>query len=91
MTIQELRQKPTGVLETRSFTFKHKKEEYETSYCLVKREDGKYFIGFSDNGSYCSESVCENDMLKLLNNVKLSNQWAWEIYMQSPHLSSWMD
>lgn len=91
MTIEALRQKPIGVLETRSFTLKHKDCEYEEDYCLVKGKDGKYFIGFSDDGSYCSERVSEKDMVQLLNDEELSNGWAWDIYMQSPHLSCWMD
>ena len=91
MTLEALRQKPVGVLETRSFTFKYKENEYEEEYSLGKWKDGKYFIGFSDDGSYCSERVSEQDMVQLLNDKESSDRWAWEIYMQSPHLSCWMD
>lgn len=91
MTLEALRQKPVGVLETRSFTFKYKEREYEEEYSLVKGKDGRYFIGFSDDGSYCSERVSEKDMVQLLNDKESSDRWAWEIYIQSPHLSCWMD
>ena len=90
MTIEALIQKPVGVLETRSFTLINKGREFEEEYSLVKGKDGKYFIGFSDDGSYCSERVCEEDMVLLLNDEKCSNMWAWEIYIQDQHLSSWM-
>jgi len=91
MTLEALRQKPVGVLETRTFTFKYKESEYDEEYSLVKVKDGRYFIGFSDDGSYCSERVSEKEMVQLLNDKESSDRWAWEIYIQSPHLSCWMD
>jgi len=90
MTIEELRQKPIGVLERRSFTIKAKGSVYEEHYSLVKGKDGKYYIGFSENGSYCSSIVREEDMLELLNDEELSFREAMDIYMQSPQLSCWM-
>lgn len=91
MTIQALRKKPVGVLETRSFTLKVDNCEYEEEYFLVKGKDGKYFIGFSDDGTYCSRRLREEEMAQLLNDEKLSAAEAIDIYMQSPHLSCWMD
>jgi len=91
MTIETLRQKPIGVLERRSFIIEHKGKKYEEHYSLVKGENGKYYIGFSDNGSYCSNTVCEKDMLRFMNDEKCSAGEAMDIYFQSPHLSCWMD
>ena len=91
MTIEALRKKSTGVLESRSFTIKHNGHEYEEYYSLVKGNDGKYFIGFSDDGSYCSNTVCEEDMIHLINDTNYSDREAIDIYMQSPHLSCWID
>ena len=91
MTIEALRQKPIGVLESRTFTIKHNGQVYEEHYCLVKDKNGKYFIGFSDDGSYCSDTVCEEDMVHLINDKNYSDREAIDIYMQSPHLSCWMD
>lgn len=90
MTTKDLRQRPIGVLETRSFTIKVDDSEYEEYYSLVKGKDGKYFIGFSDDGSYCSSTVNEEDMVQLLNDEELSATEALDIYMQSPQLSCWM-
>ena len=90
MTIEELRQKPVGVLETRRFPLMHKGKKFEEEYYLVKDKDSKYYIGFSDDASYCSERVYENDMILLLNDEECSNMWAWEIYIRDPHLSCWM-
>jgi len=90
MTIEALRQNPIGVLERRSFTIKAKGSEYEEHYFLVKGKEGKYYIGFSENGGYCSSIVREEDMLELLNDEELSFREAMDIYMQSPQLSCWM-
>ena len=91
MTIEELRQKPIGVLEKRSFTLIVNDREYEENYFLAKGKDGVYFIGFSDDGSYCSRYGNEESIIRLLNNKELSDEEAFDIYMQSPHLSCWMD
>lgn len=91
MTIEVLRQKHIGVLESRGFTIKHNGKEYKEHYTLAKGKNGKYFIGFSDDGSYCSNTVCEEDMVNLINDTNYSDREAIEIYMQSPHLSCWMD
>lgn len=91
MTIEALRQKSEGVLESRSFTLQHKGKEYEEHYYLVKGKEEKYYIGFSDDGSYCSNTVCEEDMVHLINDKNYSDREAIDIYIQSPHLSCWMD
>lgn len=91
MTIETLRQKNIGVLETRRFTIKVNDCDYEEDYFLVKGKDGNYFIGFIDDGSDCSRRVRETDMVQLLNDKELSDAEAIDIYMQSPHLSCWMD
>lgn len=91
MTAEELHQKPIGVLERRSFTIKRNGHDFEALYYLVKSKAGKYFIGFSDDGSYCSNVVSENDMVNLINNKNYSDREAIDIYLQSPHLSCCMD
>ena len=90
MTIKELRQKPVGWSETRSFTIQRDNSESKEYYSLGKRKDGKYFVGFSDDGTYCSSIVSEKYMVELLNDENLSAQEAWDVYMQSPQLSCWM-
>ena len=90
MTIEELWQKPVGVLEVRSFTIEHKGMEYQEYYFLGKRNDGKYFIGFSEDGCYCSELACEEDMVKLIDDERFSSNWAASIYFHDPNLSSWI-
>lgn len=90
MTTEKLQQKPIGVLETRSLTIKHNGHEYEEHYSLVKGKDGKYYIGFSDDGSYCSSTVNAEDMVQFFNDEKLSAAEALDIYMKSPQLSCWM-
>jgi len=91
MTIEALRQKPVGVLEKRSFTMEAKGSKYEEHYFLVKGEGGKYFIGFSKDGNYCSRTVNEEYILELLNDEETSAEEAMDIYIQSPHLSCWMN
>lgn len=91
MTIEDLRQKPVGVLEERSFFISYKGDEYEEHYFLGKLDNGEYFIGFSDDGCYCSHFVCEKDMVKMINNKALSDEEAYDIYFSDPHLSCWMD
>ena len=61
MTIEVLRQKPVGVLETRSFTIKYKEREYEEEYSFVKGKDGRYFIGFP-----MMEVIVRNAFLKMI-------------------------
>ena len=90
MTIQELREKPTGWAEARSFTMKCDDSQFEEYYSLGKRDDGKYFIGFSDDGRYCSFIVSEEYMLMLINDERVSDAQAIDIYMQSPQLSCWL-
>lgn len=68
MTTLALKHYPVGLLETRSFTLKVNDCEYEKHYSLVKGKNGKYFIGFSDDGSYCSSTVSEEVMVHLINN-----------------------
>lgn len=91
MTIEDLRQKPVGVLEVRTLSIIHKGSEYEEPYFLGKLENGKYLICFSNDGCYCSKSVCEVDMLKMINDKEISNLIANDIYFLSPQLSCWMD
>ena len=90
MTVEALRQKPTGVLERRSLTINHDGKKYEEHYFLGKCENGMYFIGFSDDGNYCSNIVCEECMVKLINDKNHSDREAFDIYMISPQLSCWM-
>ena len=85
MTIEELRQKPEGVLDTRSITLDDKSEE---CYFLGKKKDGKYFIAFSpQGGGYGSRNVIETDMVKLINDKYLSDNAACDIYHLCPQLS----
>lgn len=91
MTIETLRQKPEGVLESRSFTLQYKGKEYEETYYLVKGKLDKYYIGFSRNGSYCSNLVYAEEMVNFINNKELSDSEAMDIYMLSPQLTCWMD
>ena len=91
MTAETLRSKPIGVLETRSFSFENKGEKYEESYCLVKLEDEKYYIGFSEDGSYCSQKVGIEDMAKMINDKEFSDSVASDIYFLDVHLSGWLD
>ena len=77
MIIEELRQKPEGVLKTRSITL----DESEKNYFLGKKKDGKYFIAFSpQGGGYGSRDVIETDMVKLINNKYMSDNMACDIY-----------
>ena len=87
MTIDELRQKPPGVLETRNIIINEQGNEFESYYWLGKLNDGEYFIGFSETGSYCSYIATEECMLEMINNKDLSDIAASEIYFESPHLS----
>ena len=91
MTAEKLRQRPIGILEIRSFTINQNNHKFEEHYSLVKSKTGKYFIGFSDDGSYCSSVVSENEMVNLINNKNYSDREAIDIYMQSPNLSCCMD
>ena len=60
-------------------------------YCLGKPKEGKYFLGFSDDGSYCSNFLTEKSMLRCLNSKYSSDSLACDIYFTDPHLSFWMD
>lgn len=84
MTIEELRQKTAGVLETRSFNL----DGSEENYFLVKNKDGLYFIAFSPQGrGYDSRYVIESDMVKLINSKCTSDNMARDIYFLCPQLS----
>ncbi len=100
IAIEELREKPFGVLESRTFIIKKGDFEDEETYVLGKVEKGEryfngpgpyYFIGFSDNGLYWSEFISENNMVDFLNNKEWSDQAAYEIYRATPQLSCWLD
>lgn len=90
MTLELLRQKPIGVLECRKITINAKGLEDTSHYFLIKGKNNKYFIGFSEDASYCCRGITEKDMLELLNDEDLSFIEAMDIYMQSPHLSCWI-
>lgn len=90
MTIEALHQKPVGVLERRSFTMEARGSKYEEYYFLVKGKENKYFIGFSEDGNYCSRKVNEEYMLEMLNDEEMSGGEAMDIYMESLQLSCWM-
>lgn len=90
MTIEALRKKPVGVLEHRSFTFKYDGQEYEEHYVLGKR-NSRYYIGFEEDGTVCSDIVSEEEMVNLLKDKEYSDREAMEIYMESPQLSCWME
>ena len=89
MTIEELRNKPEGVIETGYITVQ---DGVELDYYLGKGFDitgkPKYFIGFSPYGNYCSHKLSEKVFLELVNNPRLAIQEAVWIYMESPHLSA---
>ena len=91
MTIEELREKPSGVLEIRNITIKSNSFKSEEYYFLGKTKYGKYFIGFSENGSYCSCYICEEDMIEFINDKELSDEEASTIYILDPHLSCWIN
>ena len=88
MTIEELRNKPEGVIETGYIV----RDGVELDYYLGKGFDitgkPKYFIGFSPYGNYCSHKLSEKDFLAQVNNPKLARLEAVRIYMESPHLSA---
>ena len=91
MTTEELRRHPLGVLAIRSIFIGHEGNTFEETYWLGKCEKGKYFIGFSEDGSYCSRIICEENMLKMINNEKFSSSIASSIYFQEPNLSAWIN
>lgn len=62
ITIEELRAKTFGVLETREFRY----QDDVSTYFLAKQKDGSYTIGFSETGTYCAERVNENIMVNLI-------------------------
>ena len=83
ITLEELRQRPIGVVETRCVEINGKQEEYY----LVKHAEDVYSIGFSEDGTYCSHTFGESTMLIRLNDRKSSDSEAIEIYVTDPHLS----
>ncbi len=91
MTLEELREMPAGVIDTRSFILNADGIETEEFYCIGKTKDGKYFIGFSDDGSYCSTFIREKDMLRYIDDKHSTDSTACDIYFTDPHLSFWMD
>ena len=92
MTVEELRRKPEGVLDVRTFTLKQVDgHDIKEEYWLGKFSNEHYFIGFSEDGTDCSDLVSEEYMLKMMNDSKISDRAACEIYITDPHLSSWMD
>ena len=90
MTVQELRNHPLGVIEERKIKVENKGVSDESTYYLGKREKS-YFLGFSEDGRYCSRTVTETVMLKLINNEITSNNLAFDIYASSPQLNCWMN
>ena len=76
MTLEELREMPAGVIDTRSFILNADGIETEEFYCIGKTKDGKYFIGFSDDGSYCSTFIREKDMLRYIDDKHSTDSTA---------------
>ena len=91
MTKEELKKKKIGVIEERSFTIKYNNGEIEEHYYLVKKDNDRYFVSFSEDANYCSTKVSEEHMVELINNKEASNDVAVDIYMQSPQLNCWID
>ena len=91
MTIETLQDQPIGVLESRIFTLNYTGHKHEEHYYLVKGHDSKYFIGFSTDGTYCSNIISEEYMLYLINSKDCSDKEALGIYITSPQLSCWID
>ena len=91
MTIEELRNKPEGVIET-GYIIMRDGVELKLDYYLGKGFDitgkPKYFIGFSPYGNYWSHKLSEKDFLAQVNNPQLARLEAVRIYMESPHLSA---
>ena len=89
MTIEELRNKPEGVIETGYITVQDGvKLDYYLGKGFDKTGKPKYFMDFSPYGNYCIHKLTEKVFLELVNNPRLAIQEAVWIYMESPHLSA---
>lgn len=86
MTVEELRQKPVGVLATRKFTINRTREQ---KYYLVKAED-EYFVSFSATVDDYSHCVSAKDMVEYMNCKELSDNRAFALYIETPQLSWWL-
>lgn len=91
MVIEELHQKEEGVLIQRNMVVKANGCEVEEIYYLVKGQCNKYFIGLSEDGTAGNCFVSEEMMLNMINDEELSRLAAFDIYVQRPQLSYWMD
>ena len=83
MTLEELREKPIGILEKRHIEI----DGVQIDYYLGKLADNRYFLGYSEEGDYCSRGFGELTMLTRLNDRQSSDDEAIEIYVTDPHLS----
>lgn len=83
MTLEELRRKPIGILEKRCIEI----DGVQVDYYLGRLTDNRYFIGCSEDESYCSRVFGESTMLTILNDRQSSDNEAIEIYVTDPHLS----
>ena len=83
MTLEELRKKPIGMLEERSIEI----DGVQVYYYLVKLAVDRYWIGYSEDGTYCTQGFDESTMLTMLNDRQCSDGEAIEIYVTDPHLS----
>ena len=86
MTLEELRQKPVGVLATREFIINSVCKE---EYYLVKVND-EYFVSFLDSGEYYFHCISEKSMVEYMNDKELSDSAAFALYVETPQLSSWL-
>ena len=89
MTIEDLRNHPVGKIVKRVLEVKYQGTKHEATYYLGKSASN-YFIGFSEDGNYCSNLVSEEYMVKLLEDSKKSDEAAADIYFTSPQLCCWM-
>ncbi len=83
MTLEELRKKPIGILEKRWIEI----DDIQVDYYLGRLADNRYFIGYSEDASYCSRVFGESTMLTRLNDRRSSDREAIAIYVTDPHLS----
>ena len=83
MTLEELRRKPIGILEKRCIEI----DGVQVDYYLGRLANDRYFIGYSEDGSYCSRVFGESTMLTILNDRQSADSEAIEIYVTDSHLS----
>ena len=91
MTKDELRRLPASIISKRKLVVGFEGKKHEETYYLLKKDNIKYYVSFSEDGSSLSQMITEDFMIKAINDEELSSNVALDIFAQDVHLYCMID